>query len=126
MSKGFEDLNVWNEAMILAEEIYKATSSFPKSEMYGLANQMRRSATSVPSNIAEGASRNTTGEFVQFIGIDKGTLTELKTQALLSYRISYISEEMKEKLVQRIDSVARMLNALKSGITSNQKLATSN
>lgn len=126
MSKNFENLRVWEEAMALAEQIYKVTEAFPKAEQYGLTSQMRRSAVSIASNIAEGCSRNTKGEYVQFIGIARGSAAELKTQLLLAKRIGFMDELTTEKVLVPLDSVARMLNALRNSLTSNQQLATSN
>lgn len=85
----FRNLVVWQEAMKLAELVYRQTSSLPKSEMFGLSSQMRRAATSIPSNIAEGAARNSTGELLQFLGIANGSLAELETQLELGARLGY-------------------------------------
>jgi four helix bundle protein len=80
MSHSYKDLIVWREAKSLATTIYHATESFPKREWYGLTSQIRRSAVSVPSNIAEGQGRLTRGEFIQFLGHARGSLLELRTQ----------------------------------------------
>ena len=79
--KSYEDLIVWQKALDLAEEIYRATRQFPKDELYGLTSQMRRAAVSIASNIAEGHERNSRGEFLQFIGHARGSLAELETIA---------------------------------------------
>jgi four helix bundle protein len=86
----FRELKVWQLGMDLAERIYLLTSSFPKSETYGLTSQMRRCAVSIPSNLAEGHGRNSTKEFLQFIAISFGSICELETQILLSQRLDYI------------------------------------
>ena len=78
--KTHKDLDVWNDAMELVTNIYKLTKSFPKDELYGLTSQMRRSAVSVPSNIAEGAARKNKAEFIQFLHIALGSSSELETQ----------------------------------------------
>lgn len=86
MSKGIKthkDLKVWQEAMKLAKFVYEFTSKFPKEEVYGLSSQMRRAAVSIPSNIAEGAARASNREFIQFLYIALGSLSELETQWLL-------------------------------------------
>ncbi|MBA4391722.1 MAG: four helix bundle protein [Syntrophus sp. (in: bacteria)] len=87
--KTHKDLDVWKEAMKLAKEIYRLTSGFPKEEVYGLTAQIRRSVVSIPSNIAEGAARNSDKEFVQFLYIALGSLAELETQLLLSKELAF-------------------------------------
>ncbi|HAF70545.1 TPA: four helix bundle protein [Candidatus Acetothermia bacterium] len=82
--KSHRDLDVWKEAMELVKTVYQLTSSFPQSELYGLTAQLRRAAVSVPSNIAEGAARDSKREFVQFLHIALGSLAELETQTLLA------------------------------------------
>ena len=89
-----KDLEVWNLAMNLAEQVYGLSSNFPKNEAFGLVQQMRRSAVSVPSNIAEGAARQSTKEFIQFFSISMGSLSELETQLMLSQRLHYVSDEI--------------------------------
>ena len=78
-----KDLDVWNKSIELAEKIYKVTSSFPKEEQYGIVSQIRRSVVSISSNIAEGAARNSKKEFIQFLYIALGSLSELETQLIL-------------------------------------------
>ncbi len=85
--RSYRDLTVWQRSMTLAELVYAATSQFPKSELYGLVSQMRRAAISIPSNIAEGHSRISTGGYVQFLGIARGSLAELETQIELAKRL---------------------------------------
>jgi four helix bundle protein len=82
--KTHKDLNVWKESMTLAKEVYRLTKNFPKEETFGLVSQMRRAAVSIPSNIAEGAARNSNKEFIQFLHVSLGSLAELETQLLLS------------------------------------------
>ena len=81
----FGQLQIWQKSMLLAKEIYRITSSFPKAEIYGLTSQMRRCAVSIPSNIAEGSQRVSDKDFANFILIAKGSLAELHTQLLLSF-----------------------------------------
>jgi four helix bundle protein len=85
-----KDLDVWKESMALAKQIYLLTAKFPKEETYGLISQIRRSAVSIPSNIAEGAARNSTKEFIQFLYVSLGSLAELETQLLLSKEIGIV------------------------------------
>ncbi len=104
-----KDLEVWKEAIKLAKEVYGLTTRFPREEIYGLSAQLRRSALSVPSNIAEGAARNSTKEFVQFLYIALGSLAELETQLILAKELAFPSEE---KLEQKASSLRKMLVAL--------------
>ena len=87
-----KDLDVWKRSMDLVEEIYKITSKFPSSEIYGLTSQLRRAAVSVPSNIAEGASRKGDKELLYFINVAIGSIAEIETQMLIAVRLKYISE----------------------------------
>ena len=83
------ELKAWQEAMELVKEIYRLTREFPKEEIYGLVSQMRRAAVSIPSNISEGAARGGDKEFIQFLIIARGSLSELETQLLISHDLSY-------------------------------------
>ena len=87
------DLVAWQEAMALVEVVYRDTEDFPRKEMFGLTAQIRRSAISIPSNIAEGAARNSRKELLQFVGISCGSLAELQTQLQLAVRLGYLSGE---------------------------------
>ena len=89
-STDYKDLIVWQKAIDLATWIYSLTSRFPKEELYGIVSQMRRAAVSIPSNIAEGQSRQHKSEFIQFLSIAKGSLSELETQLIISGRLKYI------------------------------------
>lgn len=111
-SSTFQDLRVWQEAIRLTEEIYRATAEFPKHELYGLASQMRRAAVSVPSNIAEGKGHHSTPDFVRFLLHARGSLLELQTQVVIARRLQYLSEVKFSELGQIGDSVGRALNAL--------------
>jgi len=91
--KTHKDLDVWKESMTLAKEVYRLTKSFPKEETFGLASQMRRAAVSIPSNIAEGAARNSDKEFIQFLHVSLGSLAELETQLLLSRELGFLKDE---------------------------------
>ncbi|WP_420400105.1 four helix bundle protein [Flagellimonas sp.] len=88
----FQELIIWKKAMDIVEDIYRLSSKFPKEEIYGLTSQIRRSAVSIPSNIAEGAGRNTDGEFKNFLGIASGSSNELFSQLVLSQRLGLIPE----------------------------------
>lgn len=106
--KTHKDLQVWQKAMDLVEVVYKITSDFPSEEKFGLISQMRRAAVSVPSNIAEGASRGSIKEYIRFLSIARGSLIELETQLLISERLNFtVSFNYTE-----LNSIAKMLSAL--------------
>lgn len=111
-NSSFHDLRVWQEAMNLAEEVYRATAPFPKHELYGLVSQMRRAAVSVPSNIAEGKGRRSDPDFVRFLFQARGSLLELQTQILIARRLQYLSDENAQHLYRDADGIGRGLNAL--------------
>jgi four helix bundle protein len=118
------DLIAWQEAIRLVEIVYRDTAGFPNEETFGLKNQLRRSAVSVPSNIDEGSARNTTGELVQFLGIARGSLAELETQLEIATRLGLLNGSTNS--IKQVDRVGRLLSALlKSLINRNTRLATS-
>jgi four helix bundle protein len=108
--KTHKDLNVWKNSIDLVEEIYRITEQYPQDEKYSLISQIRRSAVSIPSNIAEGAARNSTKEFIQFLYIALGSLSELETQLLLSARLNYLSSV--EGVLNRLTTIRLMLVGL--------------
>jgi len=114
----YKELKVWQKAMELVTVVYRATGEFPKEEQYGLTSQMRRSAVSVPSNIAEGWGRGNTGEYIRFLGIARGSLMELETQIIISEKLSFLQTNAQETLLTQLREVGRMLNGL---ITSLKK-----
>ena len=116
MKRKHHDLLAWQEGMSLAKDIYAATSSFPKEEVFGLTSQMRRCAVSVPSNIAEGSARGGEREFLQFLIISRGSLMELETQVILARDIGYIVDH--SSLLERINKIFALLNGL---ISKNEK-----
>jgi four helix bundle protein len=103
---------VWQKSKVLAVAVYGATEQFPRAEMYGLTSQLRRSAVSVASNIAEGQGRLTKGEFLQFLGHARGSLLELETQLTISLELKYLSAADYQELEARISEVLRVLNGL--------------
>jgi len=113
----FEELKIWQKAMDITENCYRATESFPKEEKYGLTSQLRRSAVSIPSNIAEGAGRNTNGEFRQFLGIANGSSFELLTQLYLSKRLDLINENEVRPMINEMLEVTRMNYSLQKSIS---------
>ena len=114
--KSYRDLRVWNEGIDLAVAIYEATERFPKREVFGLTAQMRRAACSIPSNIAEGCSRQGTPELLRFLHVARGSLAELDTQILLSQRLGYLHPGTTGPLEARIEAVGKMLSGLISSL----------
>ena len=112
MLKNFKELNVWEKAYQLCLDLYKATAEFPNEEKYGLSSQMRRSAISIPSNIAEGYGRKTIPDYVRCLYIAYGSTCELETQTLLSGDLNYLNEADQSSLLEKIKEVERMLMAL--------------
>ena len=104
----YKDLKIWTKAIDLVVDIYKATNEFPKEEKYGLISQMRRSAVSIPSNIAEGAGRNSDKEFVQFLAISHGSSYELETQLIVSERLNLLTNETTNDLCEKISEIQKM------------------
>lgn len=112
--QSYRDLIVWQKSIELVLEIYRATQGFPKAETYGLVSQLRRASVSVPSNIAEGHARLSTGEFKQFLGHSRGSLMEIETQVLISQRLGYINSGQSSILLYRATEVGKVLNGLLS------------
>lgn len=112
MGSTFRDLRVWQEAMALTAQVYKTTAEFPKSETYGLAQQMRRAAVSVPSNIAEGKGHRSNKEFIHYLFHARGSLWELQTQILVAEELRYVSGEQGSCLLTAAENISRALNGL--------------
>ena len=107
-----KDLTVWQKSMDLVVLVYKLMEQLPKEERYSLCDQIRRSAVSIPSNIAEGKSRNSIKEYKQFVGIAKGSAAELETQLLICERIGYLDKEELSEVMGLLDEVSKMLAKL--------------
>jgi len=114
--KTHKDLDIWKRGIEFIEEIYKATASFPKEELYGLTSQIKRAAISYPSNIAEGAARFSKKEFIQFLYISLGSLSEVETQLMIASRLKYLTNTA---LLDDLEVLRRMtlnfIKYLKSG-----------
>ena len=110
MKRKHQDLKVWQESMSLVKDIYQVTNDFPREEIYALTSQMRRAAISVPSNIAEGAARTGDKEFLQFLSIARGSLSELETQLILAEDLEYLQKN--QCVMDRIDRVFALLGGL--------------
>jgi four helix bundle protein len=114
--QNFTDLRVWQAAMDLAEQIYRLTWTFPRQEQYGLSSQLQRCAVSIPSNIAEGHSRNQTGEYLRLLAIARGSAAEVKTQILLAMRLAYLDQEKGQQILRSIDELLKQITALRTAI----------
>jgi four helix bundle protein len=110
--QSYRDLIAWQKAMDLVTRVYTCTESFPKTEVYGLTSQLRRAAVSIPSNIAEGHARLSSGEFRQFLGHALGSLCELETQVLISERLGYIGPDQRAALLVQTAETGRIINGL--------------
>jgi len=115
--RDYKDLHVWQKGMELAKQVYLLTNRFPSEEKFGLISQMRRAAVSVPSNIAEGQARNTTGEFVQFLSHAEGSAAELDTQLRLSIALGYCVVEDLSEVFRLLTDVQKMLKRLRQSLT---------
>jgi four helix bundle protein len=111
-SKSFRDLEVWKLSIEIVKNIYQLTNKFPNSEIYGLIAQLRRSAISIPSNIAEGQGRNSAKEFQQFLAIALGSRAELETQLVISKEVNHLTERDLSPLLTDLDIVRKMIKAL--------------
>lgn len=112
MIASYKDLKVWQEAMALAEGAHRVTARLPRSQVGALAEQIFRSAISVPANIAEGYGRKSTSSYVQFLKIARGSLNELETQILLAQRLRLVDSTQIETLLSRVEAISKMLNGL--------------
>ena len=119
-TRSYKDLIVWQKGIALAKIVYHITRDFPPAEKYGLITQMRRAAVSVPSNIAEGQARHTTGEFIQFISHAEGSLAELDTQLILSVQLDFCPEVTAEPAFALIDELRRMANVLRRTLSARR------
>jgi four helix bundle protein len=116
-TQNYKDLLVWQKGIVLAKGIYRLTQNFPAEEKFGLVAQMRRAAVSIPSNLAEGQARHTSGEFVQFISHAEGSAAELDTQLILSVELAFCKKANAIPIYELIEEIRRMLNALRRAIS---------
>ena len=117
MVQHYRELIAWQKAMALVKHVYEVTKDFPDDEKFGLISQMRRCAVSIPSNIAEGQARNTTGEFKQFIGVARGSIAELTTQLLIGEQLGYLAEP--QQTIDLAEEVGRILTGLSQSLRTN-------
>jgi four helix bundle protein len=116
--QNYKDLVVWQKGISLAKTTYRLTTKFPAEERFGLVSQMRRAAVSIPSNIAEGQARHTTGEFIQFISHAEGSTAELETQIILSIELGFADSKSAKVAFALLDDIRRMLNGLRRKLSA--------
>ena len=108
----FKELLVWQKSINFVTEVYELTNLFPKDEMYGLTSQIRRASISIPSNIAEGNSRRSLADYLQFLKIARGSCAEVETQLIIAKNLHFLNEEKYSELNENIIEISKMLNAL--------------
>ena len=114
--RDYTELVAWQKAMDFVEAVYQASKTFPKDELFGLTSQVRRAAVSIPSNIAEGQSRRSSREFLQFLSIARGSLSEVETQLVISKRLNYLSREQLTNLQHKSTELGRVIHGLTNAI----------
>jgi len=122
-TQNYKDLLVWQKGIALAKVTYRLTQMFPSAEKFGLIAQMRRAAVSIPSNLAEGQARHTTGEFIQFISHAEGSVAELDTQLILSAELKFCDSPSAAPALELIDELRRMLNVLRRKLVARHYLS---
>ncbi|MBV8513842.1 MAG: four helix bundle protein [Acidobacteria bacterium] len=118
MGQSYRDLVAWQKGMALVTEIYHATQNFPAEERYGLSNQLRRAAVSVPSNIAEGQARFSSRDFYRFLSVARGSLVEIETQLQIALNLGYLTKTQGAHLMKSAAELGRILNGLLASIKS--------
>jgi four helix bundle protein len=114
--RSYRDLIAWKKAMDLVESVYKVSQSRPKDEQYGLTNQIRRAAVSIPANIAEGQGRTSAWDFLRFLLIANGSLHEVETHLMIAQRLTYLTQNVAEPLLQQTSETGRLLNGLMNNL----------
>ena len=117
--KSYRDLNIWERSIKVVEDIYKITKNFPQEEIHGLTSQLRRSAVSIPSNIAEGFARFSNKEYKQFLFISLGSCAELSTQIIIALRLGYLKSKEADQLLNEIDEISKMIMSLIKKLNTN-------
>lgn len=112
MVDSYRKLSVWNQSILLVKQVYQITESYPKKEQFRLVDQMCRSVTSIPANIAEGSARKSTKDFMRFVAIALGSIAELRTHGIVSYELGYIAKDVLQILEGECDSLGRQLQSL--------------
>lgn len=117
----FKELVVWQKSHAFVLEIYTTTRKFPKEEVFGITNQLRRASVSIEANIAEGAGRSTPNDFIRFIDMSNGSSFEVETLLLLCKDLAYLSEEESEQLLHKLDEIQKMLYKLREHLLQKTK-----
>lgn len=117
--RSYKALEVWQKAMQLAEDCYRATSEFPREEVYGMTAQIRRAAVSIPANIAEGYGRDQTGSFIQFLRIAQGSAREVETHLILAGRVR--PDDVRDRLLDECERISKMLRSMIRALESRQR-----
>ena len=112
----YKNLIVWQKSITLVTLIYKLTAKFPSEEKFGIISQMRRAVVSIPSNIAEGHARRTTGDYIRFVSIAEGSLAELETQTIVSIKLDFCTESETTEIFSLMEEIRKMLNSLRRSL----------
>jgi len=118
----YSELLVWQKAMDLVEQVYRVTRTFPPDERFGLTSQTQRAAVSIPSNIAEGHGRKSTGAFQNPLSVAAGSLMELETQVQIAERLGFLSEAECSSILKRTDEISRMLSGLRASLIARSSI----
>jgi four helix bundle protein len=116
MGQSYRDLIAWQKSIDLVTEIYRVTQRFPREELYGLSNQLRRAAVSIPSNIAEGQARFSSKEFHHFLATARGSLVEIETQVIIAEKLKYLEPAACQSILEQTAELGRILNGLIASI----------
>ncbi len=117
--KDYRELEIWKKGISLTEDIYAVTRSFPKEEIYCLTSQIRKSAISIPSNIAEGFARSTNNEYKQFLYYSLGSCAEATTQTIIASRLKYVTDKQADALVEKLNILSKMIMSLIKKLNTN-------
>lgn len=120
--RSYKDLEVWQKAMQLAEDCYRATAEFPREETYGMTAQIRRAACSIPANVAEGYGRDQTGSFIQFLRIAQGSAREVETHLILAGRVRLLRDDVRDSLLDECERISKMLRSMIRALESRQEI----
>ncbi|HTK76258.1 MAG TPA: four helix bundle protein [Gemmataceae bacterium] len=119
--QSYRDLIAWQKAMDLVVDVYRGTESSPSREQFGLTNQARRAAVSVPSNVAEGQGRGSTNEYIHFLRVARGSAQELETQLILAQRLNYLAAPAADDLIARTSEVCRIISGLINALRRDEQ-----
>ena len=123
MIQDFKDLDVWKKSVALTTELYRVTLRFPPAERYGLTSQIRRASTSIAANIAEGWGRGSTGEYIQFLSVARGSLTEPETHLIIAHNLQFLTTDDFDALSRPIEDIGKMLNRLIGALKFRKRAA---